>query len=142
MMRIVLAFVTIVGAILCIAALVNGAAADLLYAGPITAIAGFFLLQNLRDPEVTRKNGLRARVSFGFAPGEGVAPKGTFALLQTHKGSWQVALDRMAEPGDLQMHGVPQRGWVWLDQSGLPARVKITYATSWKTWDVISAAAA
>lgn len=41
-------------------------------------------------------------------------------LVQTHRGAWSVALDRMQERGNLQMHGVMQRGWVWLDVADMP----------------------
>lgn len=141
-MRFILFLVTAVGAMMTIAALVQGDRASLLYVAPVTAVVGVFFWRNLRDPEVTRKNGLRARVTFSFEPGEGVQRTGTFARVQTHRGAWHVALDRMPERGDLQMHGVMQRGWVWLDAAGLPEKVKISYASTWKTWPVISAATA
>jgi hypothetical protein len=141
-MRFVLFFVTTVGALMTIAALVQGDNASLACVGPVTAIAGVFFWRNLRDPEETRKNGLRAQVTFFHQAGAGVTGPGTYARVWTHRGVWHVALDRMSVRGDLQMHGVAQRGWVWLDPAGLPARVKINYAKAWKTWTVSSAAPA
>ncbi len=138
-MRIILSFVTAVGAIISISALVSGDMQAVLYAGPVTLVAGLFLWRNLRNPEVTRKNGLRAKVTFTFEPGDGVRRDGTYAHVWTYKASWHVTLKRTPEQGDMQIYDTPHRGWVWLDQDGLPERVKISYATTWKTWPVVSA---
>lgn len=137
-MRFVLAFVTAVGVIITLGGLIAGE--RLGYAAPVTAIAGFFLWRNLRDPEVGRKQGLRAQVTFFYEAGDGVTGFGTFGRVKSHKGVWHVALDRPPERGDFAMHGVAQRGWVWLDQAGLPQRVRINYGTTWKSWPVLSAA--
>lgn len=141
-MRFVLFFVTTVGAIMTIAALAQGDSASLVYVAPITAVAGVFFLRNLRDTEVTRKNGLRAQVAFQIEPGGGLSGSGTYGLVKTHKGDWHVVLDRAPAQGDLAMNGVMRRGWVWLDPDGLPEKVKVSYAKSWDTWPVLNAAKA
>ena len=139
-MRFILAFVTSVGAIISVGALGGSDIQTLGYTGPFTAVVGFFFWRNLRDPEVTRKNGLYASVTFIFAPGDGVRRDGTYARVWTYKGVWHVTLQRAPQQGDMQMYDTMQRGWVWLDQAGLPEKVKISYASTWKTWPVISAA--
>jgi hypothetical protein len=141
-MRFVLVFVTFVSAIIMIGALTDGDRTTLIYAVPITAVLGFFTWQNLRDPAATRKNGRLAQITFAFEAGAGVTGSGTFARVKTHGAAWHVALDRMPERGDLDMYGVAQRGWVWLNEADLPERVKINYAMTWKTWPVVSAALA
>lgn len=139
-MRMVLAFVTSVGALVSLGALAQGDWPGLKLAAPVTAIAGLFLWRNLRDPEITRKQGRRARVTFSHLPGPGVRGPGSFARVQTHAGAWHVALERPVLPDDLSMHGTPQRGWVWLGTDGLPARVKITRGNHWESHAVTSAA--
>ncbi|MGP6089337.1 hypothetical protein [Antarctobacter jejuensis] len=139
-MRFILAFVTAVGAIISISALGGGDMQTLGYVGPVTAVAGVFFWRNLRDPEVTRRNGLRARVTFTFEPGDGIRRNGTYASVRTYKANWFVTLQRTPERGDMQMYDVAQRGWVWVGPDGLPEKVKISYASTWKTWPVVSAA--
>lgn len=123
-----------------VAALAQGDTGSLAYAAPVAAVAGFLFWRNLRDPEVTRANGLRAQVSFRYQSAAGLRGPGTFARVQTYPGAWDVVLDRMPERGDLTMLDVPQRGWVWLGSDGLPEAVKIRYARHWKTWRVTGAA--
>ena len=139
-MRFVLFFVTTVGAIMSVAALVQGDGTDLMVVGPVTAIAGILFWRNLRNPEVTRRNGLRATIHFTFDPGPGVHRKGTFARVHADPRAWNVALDRVPLRGDMEMLERPQKGWVWLNSDGLPEKVKITYHNRWKTWPVTSAA--
>lgn len=139
-MRIILAFVTAVAAIMAVGALAEGDLRGFGPTGAVAAVAGFFLWRNLRDPEITRKAGLRARVTFAFAPADGVSRDGTYARIDTYAGAWNVTLKRTPQRGDMQMYDTPQRGWVWLDEAGLPARIKINFATTWKTWPVVSAA--
>ncbi|MBV7395710.1 hypothetical protein [Mameliella sediminis] len=139
-MRFILAFVTAVAAIILIGAIADGDWQALLYAGPVVIVAGALLWRNLQDPEVTRRNGLRARVTFTFEPGDGVRRDGTYARVNTHPADWHVTLQRTPERGDMQIYDTPHRGWVWLGPDGLPERVKISYATTWKTWPVVSAA--
>ena len=139
-MRIPLAFVTTVAAILTIGALADGDGRFALAAGAVTLVAGVFLLRSLRDPAAGRAAGLRAEVSF-TSPTYSAAPQdGTPARVRTHRGSWQVTLRRVPERGDLKIRDVAQRGWLWLDPDGLPEKVRISSGTSWKTWPVAEAA--
>lgn len=139
-MRFLLAFVTAVAALITIGAVPGGDWQTVLAAGPVLLVAGFFLVRNLRDPEITRRNGLRAKVRILLPPYDGTKRDGTLARVDTYRGTWRVTLDRMPERGDLQMHDVPQRGWVWLGPDGLPERLKITHGNTWNTWSVLSAA--
>jgi hypothetical protein len=139
-MRFVLAFVTGVAALITIGAVPGGDWQTVLTAGPVLLVAGFFLVRNLRDPEITRRNGIRAKIHLLLPPFDGTTQSGTLARVETYRGTWRVTLDRMPEGGDLHMHDVPQRGWVWLGQDGLPERLKITHGNTWKTWPVLSAA--
>lgn len=141
-MRILLTFVSTLAAILTISALSGGAWRDALVTGAVTLVAGVFLLRNLRDPEVTRQNGLQAQVSFSSPLAQDGPGGGTQARVWTHNAAWVATLDRTPERGDMEIHDVPHRGWVWLASDGLPERVRITYGTTWKTWPVVYAAKA
>ncbi|PIV74656.1 MAG: hypothetical protein COW55_08430 [Rhodobacteraceae bacterium CG17_big_fil_post_rev_8_21_14_2_50_65_11] len=141
-MRIILFFVTALCVIVTIDALVDGDIQGLAYAGPVTALTGLLLWRNLRNPDVTRKNGLFARVTFTIGGFDGGQPDGTPARVDTHAGTWDVILNRTPERGDMAMLDTAHRGWVWLDETGLPARVRIDFATTWKTWPVALAAPA
>ncbi len=138
-MRVVLFLATAVAAIMTVGAIANGDGAALVWTGPAAIVAGLLFRRNLRDPAITRKGGLRARVAFTFSPPAGVTDGGTYAVVRTHAGTWHVSLDRVPERADMALDGVDQRGRVWLVESGLPARVRIEYGTAWKTWTVVSA---
>lgn len=140
MLRVALFFVTAVGAILTVSALAGGDRAPLAWTAPLTAVAGLLLWRDLRDPARGRDGGVFATVTFTLEPGPGLSPgPGTSATILTHLGSWATALDRPPERGDLALHGVPRRGWVWLDAQGLPRRLRIDGGSGWKSWTVSAA---
>jgi hypothetical protein len=140
-MRVALFFVTGVAAMIAIGALTAGDGTTLALAATVAAAAFVLLWRNLRDPAQTRDGGQFARVTFGPRPAPGLAGTGTQATVRTHRQAWSVVLDRTAVLGDLDLYGVEQRGWVWLDATGNPARVRIDRGSSWKTWPVIGAGA-
>ncbi len=138
--RILLAFVAFVAAMVAFSGLKDGDAGTWVPALAVLAGAGALLLRNLRNPEISRKGGLRGQVTFQLEQGRGMARKGTFARVKTHDGNWDVTLDRVPERGDMDIYGTAHRGWVWLDQSGLPEKVRIDYGSTWKSWPVLEAA--
>ncbi len=147
--RILFAFATFIGVTWLLSGLVSGGAEDSLTGLAVTIVAGALLWRSLRDTEVTRKAGLRATVYLSLTPGPGVARKGTYARIKTHKASWDVALDRQPERADFNAYSHGFSGWVWLDEAGLPQRARINYAKSrgsstggtgrGKSWPVLSA---
>lgn len=109
----------------------------------VAAVSGFLLWRSLRNPEAVRKRGEYAKITFMPEPGPGVQKKGCFARVDSlRKVSWNVALDRPPQPGDLDSHGIAHGGWVWHDATGLPQRIRIDFGTTWASWDVHSAAVA
>lgn len=141
-MRILLAFVTAIAAIIATSSVTEGDWAMVAGAGAVALVAGAFLWRNLKDPAKTRAMGLQASVTFLMADTRDEVAHGTLAQVKTilaPKQVWHLRLDRHPEGGDMALIDTSQRGWVWLGPDNLPLKVKIDYGASWKTWDVLSA---
>lgn len=142
-MRFLLAFVAPVATILAISELSAGYTTSGAITLGVALVAWVLLWRNLRDPEVTRKKGERARITFTMLPNAAVS--GTqathFGLVETyHKPRrWYVAMNRGRKPGDVDTNSAMYHCWVWLDTDGFPERVKTKAGMSWATWDVLRA---
>ncbi|MBF9043710.1 hypothetical protein HKCCE4037_10250 [Rhodobacterales bacterium HKCCE4037] len=136
-MRIVLFFVTFVALLIGLPDLLDGNPREALIPLGVAAVAGVFFWRNLRDPEVTRKMGRKARTAFTAWPGDGLDGPGTFARVADFRGNaWDVVLVRTPLQGDFKSYGEYFGGWLWLGEDGLPARVKIKYLRTWRVFDV------
>lgn len=141
-MRILLAFISFIAAMLALSAIGERDFVMVAGAGAVALVAGVFFWRNLRDPDKTRAMGLQSTVIFKMADTRGEVANGTLAqvnTVHTPKRSWTVRLDRMPEGPDMGLIDTTQRGWVWLGADDLPEKVKIDYGTTWKTWPVLSA---
>lgn len=140
-MRFLLVFIVTVSGISAISELSSGHMTSGLITLTIVSVSGALLWRNLRDPEVTRRNGERAQITFSLLPADGV--RGTrathFGTLNTywHRHRWHVALIEGNKTGDVQVNDVSYRAWVWLDADGQPERLKTKTGMSWAMWTVV-----
>ncbi|MGR3641020.1 hypothetical protein [Alterinioella nitratireducens] len=139
-MRILTGFAALVGLSMLVAGVTSGASASLWGGLAVAGVAGALFWRSLRNPEVTRKMGSFAQVTFAMQPGPGVSGPGTYARVATPQGNaWDVALDRLPVREDMDAYDIAHRGWVWLAPGGLPEKVRIDYGTTWKNWPVLKA---
>ena len=133
-MRFIYPLIVMIAGSIAISAFTTGRWTEGTVAAAIALVVAILFWRNLRDPEVTRRHGHQATIQLQPARGNGTAVQ-----IITHNGTWDAVLDRAPRAEDITATGDTYRGWVWLDETGLPQRLRIRYGPHWESFDVLSA---